>query len=51
MGAAICGLLLHIGDRLGLYKAKGRAGYLGHLGTTHRHHRAIRPEWLGNQEA
>lgn len=53
MGAAISGLLLHIGDRLGLYKAMAGAGpitstTLAHrTGTTERYVR----EWLGNQAA
>ena len=53
MGAAISGLLLHIGDRLGLYKAMAGAGPItsGDLarrtGTTERYVR----EWLGNQAA
>jgi SAM-dependent methyltransferase len=53
MGAAISGLLLHIGDRLGLYKAMAGAGPLTsstlaqRTGTTERYVR----EWLGNQAA
>jgi SAM-dependent methyltransferase len=53
MGAAISGLLLHIGDRLGLYKAMAGAGPVTSLelaqrtGTTERYVR----EWLGNQTA
>jgi len=53
MGAAISGLLLHLGDRLGLYKAMAGAGpitsaALAHrTGTTERYVR----EWLGNQAA
>jgi SAM-dependent methyltransferase len=53
MGAAISGLLLHIGDRLGLYKAMAGAGpitsaTLAHrTGTTERYVR----EWLANQAA
>jgi SAM-dependent methyltransferase len=53
MGAAISGLLLHIGDRLGLYKAMAGAGpitstSLAHrTGTTERYVR----EWLCNQAA
>ncbi len=45
MGAAISGLLLHIGDRLGLYKAMAGAGPItsADAGRTHRHHRALRP--------
>lgn len=51
--AAISGLMLHIGDRLGLYKAMAGAGpitaaELAHrTGTTERYVR----EWLGNQTA
>jgi 2-polyprenyl-3-methyl-5-hydroxy-6-metoxy-1,4-benzoquinol methylase len=53
MGAAISGLLLHIGDRLGLYKALADAGPITsaelarRTGTTERYVR----EWLGNQTA
>src|SRR6478609_10754738 len=53
MGAAISGLLLHIGDRLGLYKAMAGAGPITSVdlaqrtGTTERYVR----EWLGNQAA
>src|SRR3954467_5015541 len=53
MGAAISGLLLHIGDRLGLYKAMAGAGPMtsatlaGCTGTSERYVR----EWLGNQAA
>jgi hypothetical protein len=53
MGAAISGLLLHIGDWLGLYKAMAGAGPMtsatlaGFTGTTERYVR----EWLGNQAA
>src|SRR3954469_9782721 len=53
MGAAISGLLLHIGDRLGLYKAMAGAGPITsaalaqRTGTTERYVR----EWLGNQAA
>jgi SAM-dependent methyltransferase len=53
MAAAISGLLLHIGDRLGLYKAMAGAGPLtpeelaGRTGTAPRYVR----EWLGNQAA
>ncbi len=53
MGAAISGLLLHLGDRLGLYKAMAgagpiTAGTLAHrTGTAERYVR----EWLGNQAA
>ena len=53
MGAAISGLLLHIGDRLGLYKAMAGAGPItsstlaARTGTAERYVR----EWLGNQAA
>ncbi len=53
MGAAISGLLLHIGDRLGLYKAMAGAGRITsttlarRTGTAERYVR----EWLGNQAA
>lgn len=53
MGAAISGLLLHLGDRLGLYKAMAGAGPISsaelaqRTGTTERYVR----EWLGNQTA
>ena len=53
MGAAISGLLLHLGDRLGLYKAMAGAGPMTsaalaqRTGTTERYVR----EWLGNQAA
>jgi SAM-dependent methyltransferase len=53
MAAAISGLLLHIGDRLGLYKAMAGAGPITsaalaeRTGTTERYVR----EWLGNQAA
>ncbi len=53
MGAAISGLLLHLGDRLGLYKAMAGAGPITssdlaqRTGTTERYVR----EWLGNQAA
>ena len=53
MGAAISGLLLHIGDRLGLYKAMAGAGPVtaaelaARTGTAERYVR----EWLGNQTA
>jgi winged helix-turn-helix protein len=51
MGAAISGLLLHIGDRLGLYKAMAGAGPITSTtlaqrnGTTERYVR----EWLGRE--
>ena len=53
MGAAISGLLLHIGDRLGLYKAMAGAGPVtaaalaARTGTAERYVR----EWLSNQAA
>jgi 2-polyprenyl-3-methyl-5-hydroxy-6-metoxy-1,4-benzoquinol methylase len=53
MGAAISGLLLHLGDRLGLYKAMAGAGPITsstlalRTGTTERYVR----EWLSNQAA
>jgi SAM-dependent methyltransferase len=53
MGAAISGLLLHLGDRLGLYKAMAGAGPVTsttlaqRTGTAERYVR----EWLGNQAA
>ena len=53
MSAAISGLLLHIGDRLGLYKAMAGAGPItssalaARTGTTERYVR----EWLSNQAA
>ena len=53
MGAAISGLLLHIGDRLGLYKAMAGAGPITSVslaegtGTAERYVR----EWLSNQAA
>ena len=45
MGAAISGLLVHIGDRLGLYKAMASAGPITSATLAQRtgHHRAIRP--------
>src|SRR4029077_3762888 len=56
MGAAISGLLLHIGDRLRLYKASGGgrarpkkgeggrgAAHVGRAGRPHRHRGALRP--------
>src|SRR5258708_18792773 len=52
-GAAISGLLLHIGDRLGLYKAMAGAGPITsavlaeRTGTAERYVR----EWLANQAA
>jgi SAM-dependent methyltransferase len=53
MGAAISGLLLHLGDRLGLYRAMAGAGPITATtlaewtGTSERYVR----EWLGNQAA
>ena len=53
MGAAISGLMLHLGDRLGLYKAMAGAGPLTSVtlaqrtGTAERYVR----EWLANQAA
>jgi SAM-dependent methyltransferase len=53
MGAAISGLLLHLGDRLGLYKAMAGAGPMtpadlaARTGTAERYVR----EWLSNQAA
>lgn len=53
MGAAISGLLLHLGDRLGLYRAMAGAGPITpamlaqRTGTTERYVR----EWLNNQAA
>ncbi len=53
MGAAISGLLLHIGDRLGLYRAMAGVGPITsadlaqRTGTTERYVR----EWLSNQAA
>jgi SAM-dependent methyltransferase len=53
MGAAISGLLLHLGDRLGLYKAMAGAGPITsatlaqRTGTAERYVR----EWLANQTA
>ena len=53
MGAAISGLLVHLGDRLGLYRAMAGAGAItsaelaARTATTERYVR----EWLGNQTA
>jgi SAM-dependent methyltransferase len=53
MGAAISGLMLHLGDRLGLYRAMAGAGPITSVtlaertGTSERYVR----EWLGNQAA
>jgi SAM-dependent methyltransferase len=53
MGAAISGLLLHIGDRLGLYKAMAGAGPVTAAELAARTGKAERyvREWLGNQAA
>jgi SAM-dependent methyltransferase len=53
MGAAISGLLLHIGDRLGLYKAMAGAGPMTSSTLAARTDTAERyvREWLGNQAA
>lgn len=53
MGAAISGLLLHLGDRLGLYKAMAGAGPITSATLAHRTGTAERyvREWLGNQAA
>lgn len=53
MGAAISGLLLHIGDRLGLYKAMAGAGPITSIELARRTATAERyvREWLGNQAA
>jgi SAM-dependent methyltransferase len=53
MGAAISGLLFHIGDRLGLYKAMAGAGPLTSAALAARTGAAERyvREWLGNQAA
>jgi hypothetical protein len=53
MGAAISGLLLHLGDRLGLYQAMAGAGPITSSTLAERtgtHERYVR-EWLGNQAA
>src|SRR3954471_18907472 len=53
MGAAISGLLLHIGDRLGLYRGMAGAGPITSATLAHRtgtSERYVR-EWLGNQAA
>ena len=53
LGAAISGLMLHLGDRLGLYRAMAEAGPIrpdelaSRTGTRERYVR----EWLGNQAA
>ncbi|HEY5788224.1 MAG TPA: class I SAM-dependent methyltransferase [Microlunatus sp.] len=53
MAAAISGLLLHLGDRLGLYKAMAGAGPLTPSELAHRTGTAERylREWLANQAA
>ena len=53
MGAAISGLLLHIGDRLGLYQAMAGAGPVTPAELAVRTDTAERyvREWLGNQAA
>ncbi len=53
MGAAISGLLLHIGDRLGLYTAMAGAGPITSVEVARRTGTAERyvREWLGNQVA
>lgn len=53
MGAAISGLLLHLGDRLGLYKAMAGAGPITSSVLAQRTDTAERyvREWLGNQAA
>jgi SAM-dependent methyltransferase len=53
MGAAISGLLLHLGDRLGLYKAMAGAGPITSAALAHRTGTAERyvREWLANQAA
>jgi hypothetical protein len=53
LAAAISGLMLHLGDRLGLYRAMADAGPLTPAGLAARsgtHERYVR-EWLGNQTA
>jgi 2-polyprenyl-3-methyl-5-hydroxy-6-metoxy-1,4-benzoquinol methylase len=53
MGAAISGLLLHLGDRLGLYKAMAGAGPITSTALAERTGTAERyvREWLANQAA
>ena len=53
MGAAISGLMLHLGDRLGLYKAMAGAGPLTSVSLAQRTGTAERyvREWLANQAA
>src|SRR4051812_50068190 len=53
MGAAISGLMLHLGDRLGLYRAMAGAGPITSTTlaeTTGTSERYVR-EWLGNPAA
>ena len=53
LGAAISGLMLHLGDRLGLYRAMAGAGPLTPAelaGRSSTHERYVR-EWLANQAA
>jgi SAM-dependent methyltransferase len=53
LAAAVSGLMLHLGDRLGLYRAMSGAGPLTSTelaGRTGTHERYVR-EWLGNQTA
>jgi SAM-dependent methyltransferase len=53
LAAAISGLMLHLGDRLGLYRAMAGAGPLTSAALAERtdtHERYVR-EWLGNQAA
>jgi SAM-dependent methyltransferase len=53
LAAAISGLMVHLGDRLGLYRAMAGAGPLTPAdlaGRTGTHERYVR-EWLGNQAA
>src|SRR3954470_8107294 len=53
MGAAISGLLVHLGDRLGLYKAMAGAGPMTSATLAQRTgtvERLVR-EWLANQTA
>src|SRR4029077_19473658 len=53
MGAAISGLMLHLGDRLGLYRAMAGAGPITSASLAERtstSERYVR-EWLGNQAA
>ena len=53
LGAAISGLMVHLGDELGLYKAMAGAGPLTSAQIAERagcDERYVR-EWLGNQAA